>query len=91
MSKTPRSYRRLWLTLFSVITLSFLALGYYGREIYYQAPPIPQRVVTADGTVLFTDTGGQRVESHHLDLHDPSLVRWAMRPADLFTSQNALD
>ena len=54
MSKTPRSYRRLWLTLFSVITLSFLALGYYGREIYYQAPPIPQRVVTADGTVLFT-------------------------------------
>ena len=33
MSKTPRSYRRLWLTLFSVITLSFLALGYYGREI----------------------------------------------------------
>lgn len=54
MKEKPRSYRKLWLALFSVITLSFLALGYYGREIYYQAPPIPQRVVTTDGSVLFT-------------------------------------
>ena len=36
------------------MTLSFLLLGYYGREIYYAAPPIPKQVVTADGTVLFT-------------------------------------
>jgi hypothetical protein len=48
-------------------------------------------IYTGDGTVLFTDAGGQKVESHQLDLHDLSLVRWAMRPADLFTSQNALD
>jgi nitric oxide reductase subunit B len=34
--------------------LSFLVLGYFGREIYRKAPPIPARVVTADGTVLFT-------------------------------------
>ena len=54
MKDQPRSYKKLWLALFSVIALSFLALGYYGREIYHLAPPIPQRVVTADGTVLFT-------------------------------------
>jgi nitric oxide reductase subunit B len=54
MKDQPRSYKKLWLALFSVIALSFLALGYYGREIYHLAPPIPQRVVTTDGTVLFT-------------------------------------
>ena len=54
MNEKPRSYRKLWLALFGVIALSFIALGYFGREIYYAAPPIPQRVVTADGTVLFT-------------------------------------
>ncbi|HEV8492253.1 MAG TPA: nitric-oxide reductase large subunit, partial [Candidatus Angelobacter sp.] len=54
MNDKPRSYRNLWLALAGVITLSFVALGYFGRQIYYQAPPIPARVVTADGTVLFT-------------------------------------
>ena len=29
-------------------------LGYYGGEVYRQAPPIPERVVTTDGRVLFT-------------------------------------
>ena len=50
----PRSYRRLWLSLIAVIGLSFLVLGYYGGEIYRLAPPIPKRVVTSDGQVLFT-------------------------------------
>jgi nitric oxide reductase subunit B len=50
----PRSYRKLWLSLISVIVLSFLGLGYFGSEIYRQAPPVPKRVVTTDGTVLFT-------------------------------------
>jgi nitric oxide reductase subunit B len=50
----PRSYRKLWLSLISVIALSFLVLGYFGSEIYRQKPPVPKRVVTADGTVLFT-------------------------------------
>lgn len=54
MSSKTTSYRKLWFTLFGVIALSFLALGYFGREIYYQAPPIPKRVVTTDGEVLFT-------------------------------------
>src|SRR5262245_39374988 len=47
-------YSRLWLGLALVIGLSFLTLGYYGLEIYRQAPPIPSRIVTTDGQVLFT-------------------------------------
>src|SRR6185503_2727940 len=54
MNPHQRSYRKLWLGLFCVIGLSFLALAYFGSEIYRQAPPIPARVVTADGAVLFT-------------------------------------
>jgi nitric oxide reductase subunit B len=54
MNTKPRSYKKLWLSLISVMALSFLVLGYYGTEIYRQAPPVPKRVVTTDGTVLFT-------------------------------------
>jgi len=54
MKENRRSYRRLWLGLICVISLSFLGLGYFGTEIYRKAPPIPQRVVTSEGTVLFT-------------------------------------
>src|SRR4249920_3755156 len=53
-NQQPRSYRRLWVSLALVIGLSFLVLGYYGSEIYRKAPPIPKRVVTAEGQVLFT-------------------------------------
>ncbi len=45
---------RLWIALTVVILGSFAVLGYYGRELYHQAPPIPQRVVTSDGQVVFT-------------------------------------
>jgi nitric oxide reductase subunit B len=54
MHNKPQSYRKLWLSLISVITISLAVLGYYGWEIYRLAPPVPKRVVTADGLVLFT-------------------------------------
>lgn len=47
-------YAKLWYGLAVVVLLSFAVLGYYGFEIYQQAPPIPQRVVTTQGEVLFT-------------------------------------
>src|SRR5215208_5351421 len=47
-------YMKLWVGLTLVIVASFAVLGYFGREIYRQAPPIPERVVTPDGVVLFT-------------------------------------
>ncbi|HYG60890.1 MAG TPA: nitric-oxide reductase large subunit [Symbiobacteriaceae bacterium] len=48
-------YARLWVVLIVVIALSFGVLGYYGWETYWKAPPIPKRVVTTEGTVLFTE------------------------------------
>jgi nitric oxide reductase subunit B len=47
-------YAKLWTGLISVIVASFAVLGYFGKEIYQQAPPVPERVVTSEGTVLFT-------------------------------------
>lgn len=49
-----RGYRKLWLAFTVVVLGSFLVLGYYGREIYRQAPPIPDQVVDAQGKVIFT-------------------------------------
>jgi nitric oxide reductase subunit B len=46
--------RKLWFGFIAVMVISFGVLLYYGREIYRQAPPIPEKVVTVDGTVLFT-------------------------------------
>ncbi|MCK9588797.1 MAG: cbb3-type cytochrome c oxidase subunit I, partial [Terrimicrobiaceae bacterium] len=48
------SYARLWGALAFVILGSFAVLIYYGAEIYRQAPPVPARVVTESGRVLFT-------------------------------------
>ncbi|HEY8669165.1 MAG TPA: nitric-oxide reductase large subunit [Tepidisphaeraceae bacterium] len=47
-------YRRLWMGLICVLIGSFSILGYFGTEVYRKAPPQPVRVVSADGTVLFT-------------------------------------
>ncbi len=49
-----RSFTLLWSTLAAVILLSFGTLGYYGWEIYRMMPPLPERVVSTDGRVLFT-------------------------------------
>ncbi len=38
------------------MVVSFGILGYYGIEIYRQAPPIPEKVVTTDGKVIMTAT-----------------------------------
>ncbi|PRQ03700.1 Nitric oxide reductase subunit B [Enhygromyxa salina] len=68
-------YKGLWLGFILVVVASFAVLGYYGVEIYRQAPPVPDRVVTTDGEVLFTgqdikdgqnvwqSTGGQQLGS----------------------------
>jgi len=47
-------YLKLWLALAAVLVVSFTVLGYFGAEIYRKAPPIPDRVVTEAGQVLFT-------------------------------------
>lgn len=47
-------YKKLWWTLIGVLALTFGLLGWMGKEVYHQAPPIPQQVVTASGQVLMT-------------------------------------
>lgn len=46
---------RLWVSLALVFIISFAILGYYGGEIYHTMPPIPKRVMTSAGNVLFTE------------------------------------
>jgi nitric oxide reductase subunit B len=48
------SQRKLWIIFAAVIVVSFAILGGFGREIHRQAPPVPERVVTETGEVLFT-------------------------------------
>ncbi len=49
-----KTYTKLWIGFIAVMVGSFAVLGYYGSEIYRKAPPIPEKVVTASGKVLFT-------------------------------------
>jgi nitric oxide reductase subunit B len=48
------NFKRLWIIFPLVIVCSFGVLGFFGREIYRKAPPIPDRVLTESGRVLFT-------------------------------------
>ena len=45
--------RRLWGWLAIVFFLSFAVLGWMGREIYQAAPPIPDKVLTPRGDIVF--------------------------------------
>ena len=47
-------YRRLWFLLIGILAVTFTLLGYFGAEVYREAPPIPDRVVSADGDTLMT-------------------------------------
>jgi len=49
-----RGHRRLWMALALVLIGGFALLGAVGREVYRQAPPIPERVVTDGGRELWT-------------------------------------
>jgi nitric oxide reductase subunit B len=46
--------KNLWIGFIAVMVISFAVLGYYGREIYRQAPPIPDKVITTDGKIIYT-------------------------------------
>ena len=46
--------RTLWIGLVLVTLLSFSVLLFFGKEIYRLKPPIPEKVVSDSGEVLFT-------------------------------------
>ena len=66
-------YKKLWIAMGLVMLISFTVLGSVGYKAINNAPPIPSKVVTADGRVLFTgetirdgqnvwqSTGGQEI------------------------------
>ena len=53
-----QSERRLWVTLVLVVGGCFLVLGFFGRffgrNVYRQAPPLPERIVTESGATIAT-------------------------------------
>src|SRR5512132_3093981 len=67
------AYKKLWIALGIVLLGSFAVLGSVGYKAISTAPPIPSKVVTADGRQLFTgetirdgqnvwqSTGGQEI------------------------------
>ncbi len=67
------SYKKLWIALGVVMFVSFSVLGGVGYKAIRNGPPIPAKVVTSDGRLLFTgetirngqnvwqSTGGQEI------------------------------
>ena len=49
-----REYRKLWWLLIAILIVTFSILGYFGREVYRKAPPIPDQVISESGQVLMT-------------------------------------
>ncbi|RYL94933.1 nitric-oxide reductase large subunit [Sporolactobacillus sp. THM7-4] len=47
-------YKKLWISLAIVFIVSFSVLGFFGGRLYNTKPPIPSKVVTTGGKVLFT-------------------------------------
>src|SRR6516162_3191613 len=66
-------YKKLWIAFGLIMLVSFAVLGGVGYKAINNAPPIPGKVITADGQVLFTgetirdgqnvwqSTGGQEI------------------------------
>ena len=55
--------RKLWLWLIALLVVSFSVLLWVGSEVHRQMPPVPERVVTTSGEVVYTradiETGRQ--------------------------------
>lgn len=49
-----KKQKQLWIAFAIVMLFSFGVLGYFGIEIYQEAPPIPDKVVNKQGEVLLT-------------------------------------
>jgi nitric oxide reductase subunit B len=46
--------KKYWIAFSAVIIISFIVLGWVGVRIYQQVPPIPDKVITTDGKVVYT-------------------------------------
>lgn len=48
------STRKLWIALGTLLFASFAVLLWTGNQIHQKAPPMPERVLSTDGTVVYT-------------------------------------
>jgi nitric oxide reductase subunit B len=48
--------KKLWIVFALIMTISFAVLGYYGYEIYQQAPHVPKEVVSDSGKIVFSES-----------------------------------
>jgi len=48
------STTKLWFWFILITVICFGILVFFGREIYHEKPPVPEKVITENGTVLFT-------------------------------------
>jgi nitric oxide reductase subunit B len=46
--------KKYWIAFSLVIIISFAVLGWVGVRIYQQVPPVPSKVVTSEGNIVFT-------------------------------------
>ena len=46
--------KQLWILFALVVIVSFSILGFFGHKIYQQAPPLPEKIVSQQGDVVFT-------------------------------------
>lgn len=46
--------KKYWIPFIAVIVISFTVLIWVGTKIYQQAPPIPDKVITEGGKIIFT-------------------------------------
>jgi len=50
-------YKKLWWLLIGILLVTFALLGFFGREVYRKAPPLPEQVVTPEaGQVMSRDS-----------------------------------
>lgn len=52
--KIDSSYKKLWTILCFLVVISFTLLGYFGKEIYNERPPIPAAFVDEQGNTVYT-------------------------------------
>jgi len=52
--KAVFSTSRLWKVLVTSTVISVFIMLYFGREIYHQAPPIPNQVLSQDGSAIYS-------------------------------------
>lgn len=47
-------YKKLWMLLIVVLTITFSILGYLGVDVYRNAPPFPEQYVSQDGKTIIS-------------------------------------